>query len=222
MTNLPRPEGRWPRKVFLRATPRPQPPRPARDPAGALVDTDGLSRVRGTASAMSTPRSPPRDDRAGPCAPPVAPGSWPPSAAEVRCLYRTLRPHLKTSNSFPEFRSKLYAPQDMATRHRASLGIAPLTAATYRAVTCRPGISGSRGGSIPSCRVWASSARSAPSCDAICNSTTREAMCPGSLGLGCIRSAAGNLRAVCRGLGGGEYGEVLAQSGDVQHLVHLR
>jgi hypothetical protein len=47
-------------------------------------------------------------------------------------------------------------------------------------------------------------------------------MCPGSLGLGCIRSAAGNLRAVCRGLGGGEYGEVLAQSGDVQHLVHLR
>src|SRR5205823_2512967 len=49
----------------------------------------------------------PDDDRAGPCAPPVAPGSWPPSAAEVRCLFWTLRPHLKTSNIFPEFDSVL-------------------------------------------------------------------------------------------------------------------
>jgi hypothetical protein len=118
--------------------------------------------------------------------------------------------------------TKPRSPHATGTHRGSPENLSPLTAATYRAVTCRPGISGSRGGSIPSCRVWASSARSAPSCDAICNTTTREAMCPASLGLGCIRSAAGNLRAVCRGLGGGEYGEVLAQSGDVQHLVHLR
>src|SRR5436309_4353842 len=36
-----------------------------------------------------------------------SPGSWPPSAAEVRCLLWTLRPHLKTSNIFPEFGSLL-------------------------------------------------------------------------------------------------------------------
>lgn len=32
-----------------------------------------------------------------------SPGSWPPSAAEFRCVSLTLHPHLKTSNSFLEF-----------------------------------------------------------------------------------------------------------------------
>ena len=36
-----------------------------------------------------------------------SPGSWPPSAAEVRRLFCTLRLHLKTSNIFPEFGSIL-------------------------------------------------------------------------------------------------------------------
>ena len=100
--------------------------------------------------------------------------------------------------------TKPRSPHATGTHRGSPENLSPLTAATYRAVTCRPGISGSRGGSIPSCRVWASSARSAPSCDAICNTTTREAMCPGSLGLGCIRSAAGNLRAAPgRGWSGG-------------------
>jgi len=45
---------------------------------GARVGTGGLSRVRGTASAMSTALM---TTGPGPCAPPAAPGSWPPSAA---------------------------------------------------------------------------------------------------------------------------------------------
>ena len=32
-----------------------------------------------------------------------SPGSWPPSAAEFRCVPLTLHSHLKTSKSFPEF-----------------------------------------------------------------------------------------------------------------------
>ena len=32
-----------------------------------------------------------------------SPGSWPPSAAEFRCVSLTLRSHPKTSNLFPEF-----------------------------------------------------------------------------------------------------------------------
>jgi hypothetical protein len=32
-----------------------------------------------------------------------SPGSWPPSAAEFRCVSLTLHPHLETSKSFPEF-----------------------------------------------------------------------------------------------------------------------
>jgi hypothetical protein len=32
-----------------------------------------------------------------------SPGSWPPSAAELRCVPLTLHPHPKTSNLFPEF-----------------------------------------------------------------------------------------------------------------------
>jgi len=32
-----------------------------------------------------------------------SPGSWPPSAAEFRCVWLTLHSHPKTSNSFPEF-----------------------------------------------------------------------------------------------------------------------
>ena len=67
------------------------------------MDTGGLSRVRGTASVMSTVRMmPDRGTRSS-----GSPGSWPPSAAEVRCLFCTLRPHLKTSNTFPEFGSLL-------------------------------------------------------------------------------------------------------------------
>jgi hypothetical protein len=32
-----------------------------------------------------------------------SPGSWPPSAAEFRCVSFTLHSHPKTSNLFPEF-----------------------------------------------------------------------------------------------------------------------
>ena len=32
-----------------------------------------------------------------------SPGSWPPSAAEFRCVSLTLHSHPKTSNLFPEF-----------------------------------------------------------------------------------------------------------------------
>ena len=38
-----------------------------------------------------------------------SPGSWPPSAAEIRCVSLTLHSHLKTSNLFPEFDSMFMA-----------------------------------------------------------------------------------------------------------------
>src|SRR6266566_1333498 len=38
-----------------------------------------------------------------------SPGSWPPSAAEFRCVSFTLYSHPKTSNSFPEFDSMFMA-----------------------------------------------------------------------------------------------------------------
>ena len=38
-----------------------------------------------------------------------SPGSWPPSAAEFRCVWLTLHSHPKTSNSFPEFDGMLMA-----------------------------------------------------------------------------------------------------------------
>jgi hypothetical protein len=74
----------------------------------------------------------PDDAWAGPCAPPVAPGSWPPSAAEVRCLYRTLRLHLKTSNLFPESSSHLRIPR------KRLRGIGPAWASPNTAPTASP------------------------------------------------------------------------------------
>jgi hypothetical protein len=38
-----------------------------------------------------------------------SPGSWPPSAAEFRCVPLTLHPHPETSNLFPEFGSMFMA-----------------------------------------------------------------------------------------------------------------
>ena len=45
-----------------------------------------------------------------------SPGSWPPSAAEFRCVSLTLRSHPKTSNLFPEFSGMLMAANWTATR----------------------------------------------------------------------------------------------------------
>jgi hypothetical protein len=49
-----------------------------------------------------------------------SPGSWPPSAAEFRCVSLTLRSHPKTSNLFPEFDSMLMAAKwTFLTSHAA-------------------------------------------------------------------------------------------------------
>ena len=37
-----------------------------------------------------------------------SPGSWPPSAAEFRCVFLTLHSHPETSNLFPEFSDMLW------------------------------------------------------------------------------------------------------------------
>ena len=74
--------------------------RQARDLARRLGSgTDGLSRLRGNAGAMSTVwmRTRPAGMRSS-----GSPGSWPPSAAESRCVFVTLHSHPETSNIFPE------------------------------------------------------------------------------------------------------------------------
>jgi hypothetical protein len=63
----------------------------------------GHRRPQPDARRRERPEHGPDDGRTGARAPPAAPGSWPPPAAEVRCLPCTLRSHLKTSNLFPEF-----------------------------------------------------------------------------------------------------------------------
>jgi hypothetical protein len=49
-----------------------------------------------------------------------SPGSWPPSAAELRCVSLTLHSHPKTSNLFPEFDGMLMAANlDLPDQPRA-------------------------------------------------------------------------------------------------------
>ena len=74
--------------------------RPGIWPGGLTSGTDGLSRLRGDARAMSTAwmRTRPAGMRSS-----GSPGSWPPSAAEFRCVSLTIHSHPKTSNPFPEF-----------------------------------------------------------------------------------------------------------------------
>jgi hypothetical protein len=61
-----------------------------------------------------------------------SPGSWPPSAAEFRCVSLTLRSHPKTSNLFPEFDSVfMVANRTFLTSHapaRVRIGTPPARA----------------------------------------------------------------------------------------------
>jgi hypothetical protein len=61
-----------------------------------------------------------------------SPGSWPPSAAEFRCVPLTLHSHLKTSNIFPEFFSMfMVANRAFLTSHapaRVRIGTSPVRA----------------------------------------------------------------------------------------------
>jgi len=52
-----------------------------------------------------------------------SPGSWPPSAAEFRCVSLTLHLHLKTSNLFPEFGDKLMAAKWTVLTSHAPAGV---------------------------------------------------------------------------------------------------
>src|SRR5258707_8514484 len=72
----------WAARAFIVAPlPHPQPPGQGSGPAACIGHRQPGRRA---------------------CAPPVAPGSWPPPAAEFRCVPLTLHPHPETSNSFPE------------------------------------------------------------------------------------------------------------------------
>ena len=52
-----------------------------------------------------------------------SPGSWPPSAAEFRCVPLTLHSHPETSNLFPEFGDKLIAAKWTVLTSHAPAGV---------------------------------------------------------------------------------------------------
>jgi hypothetical protein len=52
-----------------------------------------------------------------------SPGSWPPSAAEFRCVPLTLHSHPETSNSFPEFDSMFMAANRAVLTSHAPAGV---------------------------------------------------------------------------------------------------
>ena len=70
-----------------------------------------------------------------------SPGSWPPSAAEFRCVPLTLHPHPKTSNLFPEFGGMfMVANRTVLTSHapaRVRIGT-PSARAEASPATSRP------------------------------------------------------------------------------------